>query len=658
MLDRFADFKLHHTRFDWTDTSLTPDKITQEIIGKVLYWSDQDYEGLTPLEIERQILFEGGRDQWYQESPYGKMYYQHYLTLMKLMFPDTDITPSLADATEAFCRSLGFRKMLNLIGCQSSSKSASTCRIMFTAMYVDPDYTVGYIATPFDSAADSSAWGDCLELWDELVLAHPHKDGTDVPSLFPDGRKYAHKKLVFKPGVAKAGSIELRNIKHTGKLKGAKTRGKITDRGIMFMNIDEINEIDNVSFLSTVENVASQKAFFSLTTQNFKDEDDMGGAVTSPVALFPCYPGTFDDLDINRDQFWYSAKSSVTLRFDGHQSPNILAKRVVYPYLIDQKDIDRLRESGGGEESMIYLSQARSFPIKGGGLNSVLSKAKISNSRHKDVHYQMLSSKGSASFCDPAFGGRDSAVWGWAQWGLATVLDGAGKPFEQELLVFSEHLQKLSITKGAFYNDHWFERLAACGLDISKFVEGAEVSVEDQVAIQCLEKNRAAGVKSENFGFDFSMRPDIVSSMNKFHGFEAKAMSYNHKPDGYFLENTKQLTEEVCKNLNTEMAMMAADIVLTKQLRGGALVETALTQLSRTYIEMANNKYLTEDKKAYKLRWSQKSPDERDTFLGITKMALDAGFRKDNSQASSIGGDAWAMLHEEGFMQARTYEKI
>ena len=46
--------------------------------------------------------------------------------------------------------------------------------------------------------------------------------------------------------------------------------------------------------------LVSQDQFFAITSQNFKDEEDMGGRLTQPVGLFGG-PSSFDDLDIEAD---------------------------------------------------------------------------------------------------------------------------------------------------------------------------------------------------------------------------------------------------------------------------------------------------------------------------------------------------------------------
>ena len=176
----FRDFVLHDTWFDWDDPSLTPDSIGKKLMGSVAYWKNKEFAAvvrdgevirpaMAPHEIEREILFEAGRDQWGTMGPYGKPYYQHMLTLMALLDEDTDITPTIADATEMFCLSLTHGlKVLNLIGSQNAGKSAGSVRIAFCCLYIDPEYCQVFVANPFDNVADSTIWGEVLEMWSNI----------------------------------------------------------------------------------------------------------------------------------------------------------------------------------------------------------------------------------------------------------------------------------------------------------------------------------------------------------------------------------------------------------------------------------------------------------------------------------------------------------
>lgn len=312
-----------------------------------------------------------------------------------------------------------------------------------------------------------------------------------------------------------------------------------------------------------------------------------------------------------------------------------------------------------GESSPDYFSQVRSFPARNDETNSVLSRAKISASRHKDPFFTMLRITGIVSFCDPAFGGRDKAKWGYAVFGTATITDAEGNQKVEDIILFKDMFKALKLVKDAIYNDYWFDRMRAVNINISEFTPGSNVSYEDQIAIQCAELNRANGISPMNFGYDFSMRPDIVSSMNKVMGFGAHAFNYNLDPEGVFLQNIKKNTEDCCKNRNTELAFLAADLFLTKQVRGGSHIETAITQLSRTLYQTVNKKYVAEGKKEYKTRWQQVSPDDRDVLLGISGMAHRKGFRLSNvSNTRGTSKSAWDQLNKLNVGKSKVAKRL
>jgi len=645
-IDPFAGFTMSASTINWSDPTLTADSISSRLMGYVDHWDLPEYVGMAPYDIEKKILFDARRPNWHGVSKHGKPYYQHMLTLGKVMLPDVDISPWLADFVHAFCLGIGkSKKIFNLIGSQNSGKSFGSCFLAFCIMAIDPERSAVFVASPFDVAADATIYGTVEELWDQLCNAHPNTSGigyAEAPLMFPWGRKFANRQLEFIPNLPKAGSIVLKGVKHTGKFKGSKAfKSKEVDRGVMLLIIDEVNEIQNHSFLEMVSNLVSQDQFAAVTGQNFKDESDLGGRITEPVGTYGG-PTSFDELDVEEDQWWHSAKSSITIRYDGHRSPNILAGRTIYPQLFKIENLNLMRRDYG-EADPAYFSQVRSFPIRGTETNSVLSRAKISASRHLDPFFTMMKMKGRVGFCDPAFGGRDKAVFGWAEYGDASVTDGEGSQVMQELLVFKDHMHDLSLVKGATYNEYWFERMRAAGISIVDIVEGSEVSYEDQIAIQCRELCKRHNIPIQCFGYDFSMRPDIVSSMNRMLGFSAQAFDYNQAPEGVFIENMKKNSEDCCKNRCSELAFAAADLFLTKQVRGGSYIETAITQLSRTLYETKNNKYLVEDKKAYKARWQQVSPDRRDVLMGIVGMLHRQGFKK---RIISAGGNSRSAFAE------------
>ena len=207
--------------------------------------------------------------------------------------------------------------------------------------------------------------------------------------------------------------------------------------------------------------------------------------------------------------------------------------------------------------------------------------------------------------------------------------------------------------KDALYNEYWFERMRACGIETATFITGSEVSYEDQIAIYCKEKCKTHGVPANCMGFDSSLRADIVSSMHRMFGFSVSAFDYNQPPEGCFLQNIRQQSVDCCKNRTTELAFLAADYFLTKQVRGGHYIDTAVMQLSRTRYETVSRKYVVEGKKEYKQRFGGASPDHRDVLLGIAGMAQRRGFRQNSVVGKSAAPSVWSILNNNNVGKSR-----
>jgi len=639
--DPYKGVVLAHTLIDWSDPKLTAEAVTIELCGYTDHWYLPEFEGMKRWEIEKKILFEGGRSNWAGVSKYDVPYFQHMLLLIHLLLPETDITPSFYDAVNFFCIGIGGgnKKILNLIGSLSSGKSRVAMSIAYACMAIDPEYTAVYIANPFENVSSSGIWGDCEELLEQLNRHYPPtkkgKDYSNSSSIFPTSVLYAARAIDFIPGVPKAARMEIRNVKHVGKFKGVKSRGKDVNRGIILVLLDECNEIENLSFLTTLTNIAAQDSFFCITTQNFKG-DDMGSMLTEPSGHFDG-PATFDELNIDTDIYWASKSSSQTLRFDGLKSPNILAGRDIYPKLFRKKDLDRITLDYGAH-SPHYASQVRSFPQRNDEVNTVLTTSQIKSSRHEDTYFTVLRKLGSFSFADPAFGGRDAAVYLSCDWCICLTTDAEGFKKEEELLVFKERPHVLKLTRDCLVNDWMIERLKNAKVPVNEFTIGADFSFEEQIALQMLEHNQRLGIPAANCGYDFSMRHTIVSAINKIIGFNTVGYDYNQGPLGTQLKSLKQNSLDCCKDRTTELAFLTADFFVSKQIRGGHLIETCVNQLSRTRYEIVNKKFVAEKKREWKIRNGGLSPDFRDTLMGVCGLAAMRGFNQHTVGHSGSGG--------------------
>lgn len=653
MNDPFAELKFHHTLVDWKKPDLTRDEVTCIYVGDCSYhrkWPD-----LQPHEIERGILAAVPPRMWGKTGPFGKPYYQHMLVLIKAMFPCADITPGLADVVMFFCHCMTYgKKILNLIGGQNMSKSDSMSRVAFATMYINPKFTFWSVANPFDNVADSGIWGDIELRWSELCDWHPGST-DETTRLFPTGYILRSKRLEFIPNNPKAGKIVLRNIKKIGKGRGHKSRkdDKGEDAGVMGELIDEINLVENESYLSIVENKSSQTGYIALTGQNYQNPDDLGGRVTEPVSTYGG-PDNIEKLNPETDWYWHSKYGSMTIRLDGLTSPNILAGRTVYPYLF--KEEDRLRLAESGEDSPGYMSQCRSFPSVSVIHNVVLTRARLMASRYNDQFFALEKKEATVGFNDPSFGGRDGNLFGWAELGTGWVSDFNGRRIpNQKLVVVREGFKQLKMIREAVYNDYWEEMMEQAGLDTSQLSAGMSLSYEDQTAIQCAVRCKVLGIRPEWFGYDFSLRPDIVAAMIKYVGMDARAFNYNTAPEGVYLEGRKKNSQDCCKDRCTELALMTSDLFLTRQLRGGEFLSAAIIQLCRTRMEEKKGFYFAEKKVDYKQRWNGQSPDSRDVLMGLTGMAYKLGFSGRLIVVTPKGQNSFGLLRNlPAFKRKRT----
>lgn len=211
-IDPYASINLGFTQFDWSDPKIDADDITAKLCGfeapwaredgNLSYWYEPEFEGLTPWEIERNILFEAGRKNWSGVSKFGKAYYRHFLCLAKLLFPQTFITPALSDIFAFFCYNYSHnRKGLHLIGSQNAGKSFGSSILAFLVIYIDPEYSAAYISNPKNNTSDSQVWGTVKELWAELCEAHPVNNKPGVCTIFPNATLYKDKTLVLIPNL-------------------------------------------------------------------------------------------------------------------------------------------------------------------------------------------------------------------------------------------------------------------------------------------------------------------------------------------------------------------------------------------------------------------------------------------------------------------------
>lgn len=106
------------------------------------------------------------------------------------------------------------------------------------------------------------------------------------------------------------------------------------------------------------------------------------------------------------DDEWDSRMGWHVLRLDGLDSPNIVAGKDIFPFLLTMNGVQKIREEKG-ENSREWWSYVRAWYPKEGSIQSVFSNEIIEKARNKIVWYADTTPIAS---CDPAFEGGDDCV--------------------------------------------------------------------------------------------------------------------------------------------------------------------------------------------------------------------------------------------------------
>lgn len=630
------------------------------------YWDE--YEGMEPLDIELLILREQMRDRWAEVSKHGRPCYLHGLTALKLMFPDTDITPSLADVTYL---SMGMfqhrRKYLNLIGSMDAGKSSSTARLAWLYAAIDSENFFAITATPTVKSASMTIFGDMTELYEELSESHPADeifDGQPRPYLFPKSKNHADRQIALFPGALnkKGGWMIHRSLKSGGIGIGAKGKGKDTRFGVGLYIADEVNNIDNFErFKKDLPNASKQGYFQLHTTQNPLDPTDEGGQMCEPKQWLDWGVATFKEVREDDSLIWPTVNSGIAYRFDGLRSVNLVLGKTVYPYLFNKIKHDQTVEDYG-KESPQYMSQVRAMFHGQDVQSTLLSRSKLAASRHEDEWFTLHNVKGRVLSCDPAHTGlKDKAVITSALWGDALVENVDGSQEITELLIFQEYQLSVKNLLGFYWDNEsdFFQRFLNVGGKANALTMGTMVTYEQQIALAMAERAVKEGCPFRNVFYDSSMRPDMVSAVNQCMGFEPVAMPLIDKPVGFQLIDTRKNTVDRCRNVNEEALFLAADVVAGKAVRGGNNIPLALRQISMRRIDMSKPHHPPEKKIDFKDRNGGQSPDHGDSFAYLVWGAYLRGFRAESTIDHRKGNETpFRKLQQSKRHQSKTGKKF
>jgi len=603
---------LAYTKVNWEGVKHR-DQVSSVLMGNVDYWNSGEFS--SPLQAELSILRGVDQYKWHTEQPFGKPMWEHLCCLMKLLNPQkTDILTGLYDSAQAFCILLGTGgKVLNQLGARSMSKTGGNVRLMRALMTIKPEKTMLFISCPTEKVSDTGAWGDFRAISNDAHKNNPH--------LFPDYKDYKDRLVRFINSDDKFGVAMARTTAEAGNYQG--TKGHEDGDGFIIVFNEEINKHPRSAYMEIEENVTSNRQFMFFNAWNWKKDTDMGAVVSEPDAE-RCQLKQHSDIDIDNDQVYDCVGEGLTVRYDGLYSINMLAGQRLTPYTFFnyQDDFMPLLKRYG-KEHPTFKSQARAYPGASGEHETVLSQTTVLKSRYKDV-FTVKKVIGRTAFLDPAFGGKDSPEFSWAETQEIWYHDGGDAKDRKvaTVLVWKDYIRALKLVAEARWNDFWIERATNAGLIMTHVKPNEPINYSEQLVVQVAEKCKQYDIPWRNYGFDFSMDDTIMTAHDKLMGFDHSPYKYNvTKLDGIELPHLNTNSKDLCYNKRDELFFQAAGMFENQMIRNGMFIDPAIDDLCRTRYDVRGSKRKIEDKAEFKKRNRGRSPDKLDAMVGNIDMA-------------------------------------
>jgi len=561
---------------------------------------------------------------------------------MACIMPKTDWHPFYEKQAKAFEVNTFVRKkkILNIIGAASTGKTDFAAAFAMSIVSIWPEYSKVYVAAPFKSSAESTIWARCLSKFEEMKEANP--------DLWKNAEHVISKNRIEFNNLSERGFVELKTLDKVSKLQGAKAFD--VTKGFMLLLLDEVALFPNLEIISLLANLRKVANFVCMSGCNFKSTQTTEGQLCEPEKR------EYSDLDVDVDQEWPSAYKSYTVRLDGKYSPNLIAGKILYPYLLSQLDYDESVEMYG-ERGPKHMEQGRSFPVDSVSDSYVTTREKIRAGGGEDDG--MVFDTGRAirvAYLDPGFGG-DPAKIGVFEFSRARLQDSEGNFNTAEIFMPIEAITQLNLEVGKIADADWMTRLHKQSGGSMNTSIGLPVTLEDQMAVLSGEYLALHNVKKSHFGFDGSMRASVVQSIISVLGSQVNAIDSS----GTASDRTGDLTgqkqaSELYQNQVSEYWFNMAAVIQRGQFRGAKLISTAIAQLCRRKWVARGTKKQIETKADYKKGNQGKSPDDADVLCGGLEMAIRKGFaqmlRGRPQEQGDVGEVIKAMSNSDKFKKS------
>ena len=314
------------------------------------------------------------RPNWPAEGGLGPE--AHFREAWKILWPNFQHNNFTDLIIHAWCNF----KYVVVIGCQRAGKTYTTAFCVYLDYLAGYDCTLTSISTVTFEGLRLRMWSDLLRAAETVSMRDPFtiRSTTNECRVFPEN--VAHE-------AAEKYQIHGMCISRTSDAAG-RIRGGHADRRRIVL--DEAQDMPAAIFDALVNPMSAPDAKAVFLSNPVERVSEFGRW---------CEPeGGWSSVDL-ADSFWKTKKGGVCLRLSGLRSPNILAGKTLFPYLLTQDSIDEIVKAHGVDSMQYHALVLGEFPPDG-MVARVFPSSTIERGRSPIVFD--FSPQGCASL-DPAF---------------------------------------------------------------------------------------------------------------------------------------------------------------------------------------------------------------------------------------------------------------
>lgn len=331
----------------------------------------------------------------------GAKKYEHLKNFIRMTYPEYAVAwnPWLEDMLQSLCddrsvvRTGGtVVRVVAWTGPGSAGKTFGSGLFAASWFLADPDNSSVTLTSTSKQAMGGRVWG---------VLRDLHSEARD-----PDmGRPFPWHIINSQKTIQRVRGDEKFNIAcfavETGELQKSvdKIKGRHTPR--MLVIVDEANSTPDAIFHTIPNMMKGVRELVILIIGNALSYFDNHGRACEPAGGWPSVTIEDKRWETKGVAEW-RMPGGICCHYDGAKSPNVLAKKTIYPHIFSYENW--VEDSKWGENSIHYWSQTRGFWAPEGMVNTVFSDPLVSRCDGTGF-LDFVANRVTYGFLDPAFGG-------------------------------------------------------------------------------------------------------------------------------------------------------------------------------------------------------------------------------------------------------------